>query len=158
MPSFCTLFAWVRRSSTKIHKHHDLPSREDDLVTEATGGIEQCQFDTRTNQFYISVPEVNHGDGFVYVFDVNGNLVNKFDIPVASCSHPQGLAIGPAPQILLGCNGTANANNPTAIINESTGLSSRRSINSRELMKSGSIRGTVSTSWRGQRQSVPLSC
>ena len=88
---------------------------------EATGGIEQCQFDTRTNQFYISVPEVNHGDGFVYVFDANGNLVNKFDIPLASCSHPQGLAIGPAPQILLGCNGTANANNPTAIINENTG-------------------------------------
>jgi hypothetical protein len=88
---------------------------------EATGGIEQCQFDTRTNQFYISVPEVNHGDGFVYVFDVNGNLVNKFDIPLASCSHPQGLAIGPAPQILLGCNGTANANNPTAIISEIDG-------------------------------------
>ncbi len=31
------------------------------------------------------------------------------------------MAIGPSPQILLGCNATANANNPTAIINKFNG-------------------------------------
>ena len=31
------------------------------------------------------------------------------------------MAIGPSPQILLGCNATANANNPTAIINKLNG-------------------------------------
>jgi hypothetical protein len=31
------------------------------------------------------------------------------------------MAIGPSPQILLGCNASANANNPTAIINKFNG-------------------------------------
>jgi hypothetical protein len=89
---------------------------------EANAGIEQCQWNPRNGLFYLSIVEVNGGDGFVYVLDpVSRTVVNKFDIPLASCKHPQGLAIGPAPQILLGCNASANANNPTAIINENTG-------------------------------------
>src|ERR1700722_10381542 len=54
-------------------------------------------------------------------------IVGTFDIPVADCAGPQGMAIGPGSQILLGCNapsipsGIRNA----AIIDENTGAISR---------------------------------
>ena len=44
-----------------------------------------------------------------------------FVIPFASCQAPQGMAIGPDHQILLGCNGAGGANNPTAIIDDRNG-------------------------------------
>jgi hypothetical protein len=95
----------------------------------ATNGIEQCQWNQRVGLIYLNIPEVNGSgsdtaDGNVVVIDPRGMaIVGKFDIPVADCAGPQGMAIGPAPQILLGCNapsipsGIRNA----AIINENTG-------------------------------------
>jgi hypothetical protein len=44
-----------------------------------------------------------------------------FIIPFASCEAPQGMAIGPDHQILLGCNGPAGANHPTAVIDDRNG-------------------------------------
>lgn len=95
----------------------------------ATNGIEQCLWNQRVGLIYLNVPEVNGpgndtADGNVVVIDPRSMaIVGKFDIPVADCAGPQGIAIGPAPQILLGCNapsipsGIRNA----AIINENTG-------------------------------------
>src|SRR3977135_42675 len=44
-----------------------------------------------------------------------------FVVPLASCQAPQGMAIGPDHQILLGCNGAGGADHPTAIIDERNG-------------------------------------
>jgi hypothetical protein len=73
---------------------------------KATNGAEQCQYDQRTDRFYISVPEINGpGDnsaaGAVAVIDHTGKVKTTFVIPVAQCSGPQGMAIGPDHQILL---------------------------------------------------------
>jgi hypothetical protein len=81
-------------------------------VPEATNGLEQCQWSERTNLIYANVPEVNGSgndttDGNVYVIDARTTppkIVRKFDIPVAQCAGPQGMALGPLGQILLGCN------------------------------------------------------
>jgi hypothetical protein len=105
-------------------------------IPEATNGIEQCAWNPRNGLIYLNIPAVNGPagadtvDGNVYIIDphalsIGGNaaIVGKFDIPVSECAGPQGMAIGPAPQILLGCNaasipsGIQNA----AIINENTG-------------------------------------
>jgi hypothetical protein len=98
-------------------------------VPEATNGIEQCAWDERTGLFYLNIPEVNGpgndtADGAVYVISPKSMaIVARWDVPVADCAGPQGMAIGPEPQILLGCNapsipsGIRNA----ATINEKSG-------------------------------------
>ncbi len=99
-------------------------------VPEATDGIEQCQWNPRTGMFYLNIPEVNGPgdntkDGAVYVIDPKAMaVVNKFDIPVADCSGPQGMAIGPSSQILLGCNtpSVPSGVRNSVIINENSGV------------------------------------
>jgi len=95
---------------------------------KATNGIEQCQWSPRTGKFYVSVPEINGpGDntksGGVAVIDpITGNVEQTFIIPINRCAGPQGMAIGPENQILLGCNAPGpTLNQPTAIINERSG-------------------------------------
>jgi hypothetical protein len=76
----------------------------------ATNGIEQCKYNAREHAFYINVPEVNGSgsdtaDGNTLVINPHTlKIVQTFDIPIADCAGPQGMAIGPAPQIALGCN------------------------------------------------------
>jgi len=95
---------------------------------KATNGIEQCQFDKRTKNFYLNLPEVNGAGnntspGAVVVISPETlNITDTFTIPLASCAGPQGMAIGPRPQILLGCNGgAAGFAGPSAVINEHNG-------------------------------------
>jgi hypothetical protein len=91
-------------------------------IPEATNGIEQCQWSPRTGMYYLNIPEVNGpGDdskpGAVYVINPKTmTVVNKFTIPLSACAGPQGMAIGPDEQILLGCH----AGN-SAVINENSG-------------------------------------
>jgi hypothetical protein len=86
---------------------------------EATAGIEQCQFNTRTELIYLNLPEVNgNGNdtkpGRVEVIDpVKMEVIRFFTIPLPKCAGPQGMAIGPAPQILLGCNAKGPPENGT---------------------------------------------
>ncbi|MEA2903196.1 MAG: hypothetical protein QOI12_583 [Alphaproteobacteria bacterium] len=81
----------------------------------ATNGIEQCQWDHRTGKFYLNLPEVNGPgndsvSGAVLKIDPKTMKIEQvFTIPVAKCAGPQGMAIGPEPQILLGCHATASA-------------------------------------------------
>ena len=100
----------------------------------ATNGAEQCQWNPRTGQFYISIPEINGpGDNSAPggVMEVNpGTLTvtQVLTVPLTACSGPQGMAIGPATglnggtgQILLGCVGgphSAANGNPTAIVDD----------------------------------------
>jgi hypothetical protein len=114
---------------------------------KATNGIEQCQWSPRTGLFYITVPEVNgpgqgppnanQAPGGVAVLDpVSMTVLTTYTFPgtgsgqtastafdLNNCSGPQGMAVGPAPQILIGCNGGKfqAADRPTVIINETNG-------------------------------------
>jgi hypothetical protein len=95
---------------------------------KATNGAEQCQWDRRTGKFYISIPEINGpGDnsvaGGVSVIDPKTMKVEKtFIISHDYCAGPQGMAIGPDDQILLGCNGASgDGKHSTVIINEESG-------------------------------------
>jgi hypothetical protein len=94
--------------------------------TPAADGIEQCQWSPRTGKFYISIPQLSGKDpgvGAVAVIDPKTKkVVAVFPIPVEDCAAPQGMAVGPDSQILLGCNGQfpdGQAN--TVIINEHSG-------------------------------------
>jgi hypothetical protein len=79
--------------------------------TQATNGIEQCQWDPQTGLFYLNLPEVNGpGDdtapGQVRLLDaVTMSDVGFFNVDITQCAGPQGMAIGPRPgnDILLGC-------------------------------------------------------
>jgi hypothetical protein len=99
---------------------------------KATNGIEQCQWNPRTGLFYLNIPE-NHGPGddskpgAVMVLDptsVPVQVVKVFPINFKNkggqlkCAGPQGMAIGPDNQILLGCS---NAGPDSVIIKESDG-------------------------------------
>jgi hypothetical protein len=97
---------------------------------EATNGIEQCQWNPRNGLIYLNLPEV-HGTG---ADTTNGNVVvidprrmeviARFEVPVTECAGPQGMAIGPAPQILLGCNAASQPpgkGTNAAVMDERTG-------------------------------------
>ena len=77
---------------------------------KATNGIEQCNWNEREHAFYLNLPEVNGpgddtADGATVVINPHSLKIERiFDIPVADCAGPQGMATGPAPQIALGCN------------------------------------------------------
>ena len=98
---------------------------------KATNGIEQCQWNARNGMIYLNVPEVNGtgndtADGQTLIIDPRKmEIVKTFDIPVGECAGPQGMAIGPAPQIMLGCNAAGPPNNTgpqnTAVLDENSG-------------------------------------
>jgi hypothetical protein len=117
-----------------------VPSGSKIAAPKATNGIEQCQWDARTARFYLAIPEVNGpGDdtapGAVVVLKVTspGTIaIDKiFNIDHNKCAGPQGMAIGPDHQILLGCNAPSgkssasdtigNGNFSTVIIDDRNG-------------------------------------
>jgi hypothetical protein len=78
---------------------------------KATNGLEQCGFSPVTGKLYQNVPAVNGPDGKDTVPGavavINGKTMayeTSFSVPIADCAGPQGMAIGPDSQILLGCN------------------------------------------------------
>jgi len=93
----------------------------------ATNGIEQCQWSFRTGMFYLNIPEVNGTGndmqpGAVLVISPETMSITKtFSIPNPPCAGPQGMAIGPENQILLGCNDPNGTVPSTVIINEHSG-------------------------------------
>jgi hypothetical protein len=99
----------------------------------ATNGAEQCAWSPRTGMFTITIPGINtpdDGTGVVAVIDPKkktalglGKVVKTFGpYSLNDCSIPQGQAVGPAPQILIGCNGPSpNGPYNTIIINENNG-------------------------------------
>jgi len=90
----------------------------------APNGIEQCKFNPRTGSYYLAVPDTSiiGTDGKVRVASTGTGVVLKISrkapfhieqsitIPQATgCTGPQGLAIGPDHQILLGCGGASKS-------------------------------------------------
>jgi hypothetical protein len=84
----------------------------------ATGGLEQCQWSAKTGQLYQNVPVNGAGPGgAVAVIDGKTMKVEKtFPVPNEDCNLPQGMAIGPQNQILLGCNGPSPSGHRNSII------------------------------------------
>ena len=81
-------------------------------------GIEQCQFNPRDGKFYLSLPDIGGGTNGVggstghdgAVVRISGHAPFKIEavFPIAAatgCTGPAGLAVGPAHQLALGCNG-----------------------------------------------------
>jgi len=99
---------------------------------KSTNGAEQCQWSPRTGMFYINVPGVHDpddGTGATVVVNPKigtapnvGKVGAVFVIPVGDCAAPQGMAVGPAPQIFLDCNAVSpDGHSNTVVINENTG-------------------------------------
>jgi hypothetical protein len=93
----------------------------------ATNGIEQCKWDHRTGKFYLNIPEVNGPGtdtqpGAVMVFSPQSDgtlqIDNVLSVPITNCAGPQGMAIGPDHQILLGCNDPNKTVPSTVIIDD----------------------------------------
>jgi hypothetical protein len=82
----------------------------------ATGGIEQCKFDPRTNKFLLAIPQPSSPSGVTGVVAVITaekpfKVVDVFKIlPSSNCDQgPHGLAVGPNHQVLLGCGSPSAA-------------------------------------------------
>jgi hypothetical protein len=95
---------------------------------KATNGLEQCGWSPKTGKFYQNVPEVNgagndSSPGAVAVIDPTTRKIEKsFPVPIADCAGPQGMAIGPSNQILLGCNAKSPSGQfNSVIINANSG-------------------------------------
>jgi hypothetical protein len=91
----------------------------------ATNGAEQCQWSPRTGKFYITIPGVetpNTGHGVIAVINPHTKKVETtFDIPLAKCDTPQGMAVGPDHDLLIGCNGPGSTTHSSVIIDERNG-------------------------------------
>jgi FG-GAP-like repeat len=119
-----------------------------------TNGAEQCVYNPRTGLFYSTAVELNGpGDnsqpGGISVVDPKIAIAQNFTgnggipgplpnpqanripvvginvIPLSACDGPQGMAMGPQPGMLVGCNGgpaSAQSNDASIVINDgSTG-------------------------------------
>jgi hypothetical protein len=89
----------------------------------ATNGAEQCSYSRRTERFYITLPGVNNpddGTGAVVVINPedldDAKVIEKtFKFANTDCDTPQGTAVGPAFQLMVGCNGSTHSTNSIVI-------------------------------------------
>ncbi len=99
----------------------------------SNNGIEQCQWDKRTGMFYITVPGIvgqpAHQGGVAVINPTTGMVLNTYILPVALCDTPQGMAVGPEHQILIGCNGSTSTFQSSVIIDDRNGKIFRRVAN-----------------------------
>ena len=118
--------------STKTHKvvaNGRLVFDGTNGTVQATGGLEQCGWSRKTGKFYQNVPVAGQGpSGVIAVIDpetvLAGHPKVMTNLPVADndCNLPQGMAIGPDDQIMLGCNGPSpGGNRNTAMVDINTG-------------------------------------
>ena len=94
---------------------------------QSTNGAEQCQWNPVTGLFYITIPGIetpDNGHGQVVVINPGTLMVDArspFDIPLTACASPQGLAVGPGNDMLVGCNGNGSATQSSVIIGAGVG-------------------------------------
>ncbi len=109
-PPFITF--WDSRKSHQFQKLGTITFDGSSAKTpHATNGIEQCQYNPRSHKFLLNLPEINGpGDdtapGAVAVIDPHHLTAPEriFVLDHDKCAGPQGMAIGPEGQVLLGCN------------------------------------------------------
>jgi hypothetical protein len=121
-PPFATLI------STTTYKVVGNPIKFDGTngAPKSNNGAEQCQWSPVIGKFLISIPGIvgaPAGGGGVAVIDPKTGKVEKtYLISGDVCIAPQGMAIGPNNQVLLGCNGASgNGKGSTVIINVHSG-------------------------------------
>jgi hypothetical protein len=89
----------------------------------ATGGIEQCQFNPRDGNFYLNIPGSTTGGHTLRISQKNKNspftVTADFNSADVTACAPNGLAVGPAGQLGLGCSG--NPPNEAVIISDIDG-------------------------------------
>jgi hypothetical protein len=114
--SFLAFMSATRHTTLQKLK---LDGKDPNSAGIAANGIEQCQYNARMGKFYLAVPDVGKGTGAVLVISAKAPFKVERVFPIAGstgCLGPQGLAIGPAPLIQLGCGGENSV-----IIDEVTG-------------------------------------
>jgi len=104
------------------------PDPNADGIDATGGGIEQCKFDPRTNQFLLALPQPKSPAGVTGVVAVITaeqpfKVVKIFKIlPSSGCSQgPHGLALGPDHQVLLGCGSPPSGADNSLIIDDGDG-------------------------------------
>ena len=111
-PPFGTIFNVTTRTIT-----HKLLFDGNNNTFASTNGAEQCVWSPRTQKFYITIPGINSPNNFqggiIQIDPVSGAVTAKVSIPLANCATPQGMAVGPGHQLLVGCNGSGSASNTT---------------------------------------------
>jgi hypothetical protein len=152
-PAFITAIS--ARTHTVIGKivFNGLVQNGGGIGVNGTNGIEQCVFNPRDGNIYVSVPEVsgpgdNSAPGAVArINPVSMQIMAAPLIPLSACSGPQGLAVGPVVgvfgELLTGCNGAvanAAANRPTALVDDGT--------------SGGTFGSSVSLSWQAGNDMV----
>lgn len=103
---------WIDTKSMKIVKNQE-------LMYEATAGLEGSAWDPRTDVFYLALPEVHHGPGAVYVINpTTKEIVKKYPLPKGDECEAGGISLNmEQDEILVGCDGK----DYTDIINLKTG-------------------------------------
>src|SRR5262249_11829965 len=113
--------------STKTHKvvtNGKLLFDGKNGTPKATDGLEQCGWSRKTGKFYINVP----GEQVIAVIDPetvlagNPQVIAKLPVAIKDCGHPQGMAIGPDDQIMLGCGGPSPPIPPSTVGNRNTAM------------------------------------
>jgi len=127
-PPFVTF--WDSRKSRHFQKLGQITfNGATPRTPNATNGIEQCQYDPRTHRFLLNLPEINGagdntGNGAVAVINPKDLTTPEriFVLDHDKCAGPQGMALGPDRQVLLGCNSPSGitATNPNGNGNFST--------------------------------------
>jgi hypothetical protein len=121
-PPFATIFDVTTHSIT-----HQIVFNSTAIPPNgATNGAEQCVWSPRTQKFIQTLPGVNKpddGTGAVVEIDpVSGAILSIVKLPLSSCNAPQGQAVGPGSQILVGCNGgPLDGSAPSVIIDDGSG-------------------------------------
>ena len=88
-----------------------------DLETIRSLAASRCRSESRNRPEFQWDPGPEQGNDIP--------VIATYVLPLTACDGPQGMAIGPAPQILVGCNGgpaSAQSNDASVVINDgSTG-------------------------------------
>lgn len=90
----------ISATTHKILKQIKFPS--------ATGGIEQPSWSFRTGLFYVSIPQFDNSPNKSGVAVINPRTLRLVTIFETGDCSPNGSALGPDNQLLLGCSGTGN--------------------------------------------------
>jgi hypothetical protein len=122
-PPFATL---ISTTTYTVVTNGKIPFDGKNGAPESNNGAEQCQWSPKTGKFYISIPGIvggiNGGGGVAVIDPKTKTVIKTFLINGNDCIAPQGMALGPSNQILLGCNGdSGNGKFSTVIINQNSG-------------------------------------
>jgi|GEM_PF-1627518 len=87
-------------------KGHKLVQKQE-LMHEATAGLEGSVWDDRTDTFYLALPEVNHGPGAVYQINPTSHeVMKKYALPAGDECEAGGISLNKEQnEILVGCDG-----------------------------------------------------